>query len=127
MAVSPPPPPGPPGQDHVEVTNPSDGGFFHWLLKFYAFGLLGAIGVVLLGLLGVYIYFASTLPALPDLATYHETAAMTTMIRAWDGTPLAELAAERREILPLEKIPTRLVDAFLSAEDRRFYEHGGLD
>jgi penicillin-binding protein 1A len=116
-----------PADAHVEVTNPSDGGFFHWLFKLYAFALLGAIGLALVGLVGVYVYFASTLPALPDLATYHETAAMTTMIRAWDGTPLAELAAERREILPLEKIPTPLVDAFLAAEDRRFYEHGGLD
>ncbi len=112
---------------HVEVTNPSDGGFFHWLFKLYAFAFLGAIGVVLCGLVGVYVYFASTLPPLPDLATYHETAATTTMIRAWDGTPLAELAAERREILPFERFPTPLVDAFLAAEDRRFYEHGGLD
>jgi penicillin-binding protein 1A len=116
-----------PADAHVEVTNPSDGGFFHWLFKLYAFAFMGAIGLALLGLLGVYLYFASTLPALPDLATYHQTAAMTTMIRAWDGTPLAELAAERREILPLEKIPQPLVDAFLAAEDRRFYEHGGLD
>jgi penicillin-binding protein 1A len=127
MGVSPPPSSGPQGPAHVEVTNPSDGGFFHWLFKLYAFAFLGAIGVAVLGLAGVYIYFASTLPALPDLATYHQTAALTTMIRAWDGTPLAELAAERREILPLNKIPTPLVDAFLAAEDRRFYEHGGLD
>ncbi|HVU52861.1 MAG TPA: transglycosylase domain-containing protein [Polyangia bacterium] len=125
--MSPPPLPGSPGPDRVEVTNPSDGGFFHWLFKFYAFALLGAVGLGLLGLVGVYVYFASTLPTLPDLATYHDTAALTTMIRAWDGTPLAELAAERREILPLEKIPSPLVDAFLAAEDRRFYEHGGLD
>jgi penicillin-binding protein 1A len=120
-----PPPPGTPAQ--VEVQNPSDGGFFHWLFKLYAFAFLGAIGVVLAALVGVYVYFASTLPELPDLATYHETAATTTMIRAWDGTPLAELAAERREILPFDKFPRPLVDAFLAAEDRRFYEHGGLD
>ncbi len=119
-------PPAPQG-GHVEVTNPSDGGFFHWLFKLYAFAFLGAIGLALAALLGVYVYFASTLPELPDLATYHETAATTTMIRAWDGQPLAELAAERREILPFEKIPAPLVHAFLAAEDRRFYEHGGLD
>ncbi len=120
-----PSPPGAPAQ--IEVTNPSDGGFFHWLFKLYAFAFLGAIAVALFGLVGVYIYFATTLPTLPDLATYHETAATTTMIRAWDGTPLGELAAERREILPFEKVPPMLVDAFLAAEDRRFYEHGGLD
>jgi penicillin-binding protein 1A len=120
--------PSPPdARAHVEVTNPSDGGFFHWLFKLYAFAFLGAIGVALFALVGVYVYFATTLPALPDLATYHETAATTTMIRAWDGTPLGELAAERREILPFERFPPMLVNAFLAAEDRRFYEHGGLD
>jgi penicillin-binding protein 1A len=109
------------------VTNQSDGGFFYWLIKLYLFGLLGLLALVLLGLVGTYVYFASTLPALPDLATYHETAKTTTMIRAWDGTPLGELASERREILPFEKFPPALVNAFLAAEDRRFYEHGGLD
>ena len=48
-------------------------------------------------------------------------------MRAWDGTPLAELANERREILPFEQFPPQLVQAFLAAEDRRFYEHQGLD
>jgi penicillin-binding protein 1A len=113
--------------ERVEVQNPSDGGFFHWLFKFYAFGLLGLVSLVALGLVGTYVYFATTLPPLPDLATYHQTAATTTTIRAWDGTPLGELAAERREILPFEKFPPQLVNAFLAAEDRRFYEHGGLD
>jgi penicillin-binding protein 1A len=116
-----------PADAHVEVANPSDGGFFYWLFKFYAFALLGAVGVVLFGLVGVYVYFASTLPVMPDLATYHETAKTTTMLRAWDGAPLAELAAERREILPFERFPPLLVKAFLAAEDRRFYEHSGLD
>ena len=51
----------------------------------------------------------------------------TSTIRGWDGTPIAELATERREILPFEKFPPQLVHAFLAAEDRRFYEHGGLD
>ena len=48
-------------------------------------------------------------------------------MRGWDGTPLAELANERREILPFDRFPPQLVHAFLAAEDRRFYEHQGLD
>ena len=48
-------------------------------------------------------------------------------MRAADGTPLAELATERREILPFDQFPPQLVHAFLAAEDRRFYEHRGLD
>jgi penicillin-binding protein 1A len=124
---TPPSASGPGEPDHVEVENPSDGGFFYWLFKLYAFGLLGIVALVAVGLVGTYLYFATTLPALPDLATYHLTAATTTTIRAWDGTPLGELATERREILAFEQIPPQLVNAFLAAEDRRFYEHGGLD
>jgi hypothetical protein len=48
-------------------------------------------------------------------------------VRAADGTPLAELASERREILTFDKFPPQLVHAFLAAEDRRFYEHQGID
>jgi penicillin-binding protein 1A len=122
-----PPLSGPSGPPRIEVQNPSDGGFFHWLFKLYAFAFLGLIALALSGLVGTYFYFASTLPTLPDLATYHQTAAATTTIRAWDGTPLGEFANERREILAFEKVPPTLVNAFLAAEDRRFYEHGGLD
>jgi penicillin-binding protein 1A len=111
----------------VEVANPSDGGFFFWLFKLYAFGLCCVLGLVFLAGVGGYLYFAATLPPLPDFATYHRVAATTTMMRGWDGTPLAELATQRREILPFEDFPPQLVHAFLAAEDRRFYQHHGLD
>ena len=119
------PPPG--GDACVEVTNQSDGGFLFWLVRFYLFGLMSAVGAAVMALFITYFYFASTLPDLPDLATYHEVAPSTTVLRAWDGTPLAELAAERREIVSFDKIPPQLIHAFLAAEDRRFYEHGGID
>jgi penicillin-binding protein 1A len=111
----------------VEVTNRSDGGFLYWLLRFYAFGLLCGLGALLMTAFGTYVYFAATLPTLPDIATYHDVAATTTVMRAADGTPLAELANERREILTFDRFPPQLVQAFLAAEDRRFYEHQGLD
>ena len=50
----------------MEVTNRSDGGFFYWLLRFYAFGLMCAFGLLLMFGFGTYIYFAATLPTLPD-------------------------------------------------------------
>ena len=111
----------------MTVLNPSDGGFWYWLLKFYAFGFLCALGALCLGGFGVYLLLRGDATAHPDLATYHEVAATTTMVRGWDGTPLGELATERREILPFEQFPPQLVHAFLAAEDRRFYEHGGID
>src|SRR5262249_1405637 len=93
----------PPGSPTIKVANPSDGGFWYWLGKFYAFGAICVAGALFVVGGFTYLYFARTLPNLPDLATYHQTAATTTIIRAWDGTPLAELANQRREILPFER------------------------
>jgi penicillin-binding protein 1A len=111
----------------VEVANVSDGGFVYWLLRFYLFGAIAAAGLGACFAVGFYLYFAATLPPLPNLASYRAQVATTTAVRAWDGTPLAEFATERRDFIPFERIPKRLVQAFLAAEDRRFYEHGGLD
>jgi|GEM_PF-262754 len=120
-------PAAPSGGPSIEVANVSDGGFLYWLLRFYLFGLLAAMGLGLCFAVGFYLYFAATLPPLPDLAAYRAQVATTTTVRAWDGTPLAEFATERRDFIPFDRIPKRLVQAFLAAEDRRFYEHGGLD
>jgi penicillin-binding protein 1A len=111
----------------VEVVNPSDGGFWFWLFKFYAFAAVCLVGLLMLGGVWLYAHFAATLPALPDFARYRLEAAESTRVHAWDGTDLAELASERREILPLEAFPKQLLQAFVAIEDRRFYEHGGLD
>jgi penicillin-binding protein 1A len=111
----------------VEIANPSDGGFWFWLFKFYAFAALCLVGLAFLGGLGLYVHFASTLPRLPDFDRYRLEAAESTRLLAWDGTELAELASERREILPLDAFPRKLLQAFVAIEDRRFYEHGGLD
>ena len=44
-----------------------------------------------------------------------------------DGRLLAEYAAEKRVFVPIGSIPPRLAEAFLSAEDKKFYEHSGID
>jgi penicillin-binding protein 1A len=116
-----------PGPARVEITNPSDGGFWFWLFKFYAFAAMCLAGLAVLGGIGLYAHFASTLPRLPDFDRYRLEAAESTRVRAWDGTDLAELASERREILPLDAFPQKLLQAFVAIEDRRFFEHSGLD
>ncbi len=113
--------------DRVEVVNPSDGNFLHWLLKFYAFGALCGLGLFVLTGLGIYGYFNARLPPLPDIDRYEHEAAESTVLRGWDGTPLADWANERREVLTAHQVPPRLIQAFLAIEDRRFYEHSGLD
>jgi penicillin-binding protein 1A len=113
--------------DRVVVTNPSDGGFVFWLIKFYAYGLFCATGLALLAGVAIYLSFAATLPELPDLTRFEQTAEKSTMVRAWDGTPLAELAIKRRVILPFGAVPPKLLQAFVAIEDRRFREHAGVD
>ena len=65
------------------------------------------------------------LPGYESLAKYEPP--VMTRIHAQDGALIAEYARERRIFVPINTIPKRVIAAFLSAEDRRFYEHGGVD
>ena len=65
---------------------------------------------------------------LPDyevLAKYEPP--VMTRIHANDGNLIAEFARERRIYVPFSAIPDRVIEAFISAEDKNFYQHGGLD
>jgi penicillin-binding protein 1A len=65
------------------------------------------------------------LPDYESLAKYEPP--VMTRIHAHDGTLIAEYARERRIFVPINVVPKLVIAAFLSAEDKRFYEHGGLD
>ena len=65
------------------------------------------------------------LPGYESLAKYEPP--VMTRIHAQDGALISEYARERRIFVPINTIPKRVIAAFLSAEDRRFYEHGGVD
>ncbi|MCS6987748.1 MAG: transglycosylase domain-containing protein [Sphingomonadaceae bacterium] len=90
-----------------------------------------AIPVVVVGLMAAVaagLLWALVLRGLPDarqLAAYQPP--LPTQVRDSAGNPLFSFARERRVYLPLEEIPPLVVHAFLSAEDRTFFEHGGLD
>src|SRR5215471_17782217 len=78
------------------------------------------------GLVGITIwYFGRDLPDYQQLAHYQPP--ITTRVHAGDGRLLAEYAAERRVFVPIQAIPKRLVTAFLSAEDKNFFSHHGID
>ena len=82
--------------------------------------------VAVAGVVGFFVWKASRdLPDYESLAKYEPP--VMTRIHAHDGSLMAEYARERRIFVPINVIPRRVVAAYLSAEDKRFYEHGGLD
>ena len=75
---------------------------------------------------GYVIWTASKdLPDYTQLANYEP--AVMTRIHAGDGSLLAEYAEQRRLFVPESQMPRRLIEAFISAEDKTFFTHGGLD
>jgi penicillin-binding protein 1A len=86
-----------------------------------ALGLIGGFGV----LVAVLFYFSHDLPDYRALEKYEPP--IVTRAYASDGRLLAEFAAEKRVFIPVESVPDRVIDAFLSAEDKNFYSHPGID
>ncbi len=66
-----------------------------------------------------------TLPDSNTLAQYEPP--VLTRIHAGDGSLLAEYAKERRLFVPINSVPKKLISAFISAEDKNFYSHSGID
>lgn len=86
-----------------------------------AFAVIGA-AIFVAGYLG---RLAEDLPPYGQLAEYAPP--VTTRVYAGDGSLVAEFARERRLFVPIEQIPDHVTGAFVSAEDKSFYEHTGLD
>lgn len=93
----------------------------------WASGVLAAVLVVLLVFAG-YLWNLST--KLPDLAANPDAIELpeTSIVYAADGTELAEwFDAEDRTVVANDLIPQSLKDATVAIEDKRFYQHGGVD
>ncbi|MFC5585971.1 penicillin-binding protein 1A [Nitratireductor kimnyeongensis] len=93
-------------------------------------GYFFGVGIVLALLVaaGIALYVGDLTKDLPDyevLAKYEPP--VTTRVHAADGALMAEFARERRLYLPIQAVPDRVKAAFLSAEDKNFYKHPGVD
>jgi penicillin-binding protein 1A len=93
----------------------------HWWFK----AAVAAVGLLLLAWALIWILFARDLPSVDSLKGYQPP--LPTNVRAIDGTPIHSFERERRVQLRYNEYPALLVRAYLAAEDRTFFEHGGLD
>jgi len=76
-------------------------------------------------LVGLYMYFTKDLPHISSLKDYRPPTVTTVL--SDDGRKIGEFFRERRIVIPLSKMPPRLIEAFVAAEDSRFYKHQGID
>jgi penicillin-binding protein 1A len=99
-----------------------------FLLRFMGFLFAAGTIVFLVGVAaaaGLVWHFSKDLPDYSQLQNYEPP--VMTRVHAGDGSLLAEYSRERRLYLPIQAVPKRVINAFLAAEDKNFYEHGGLD
>ena len=73
----------------------------------------------------VYQRVRSDLPSIARLEDWRPS--LVTQVYSRDAELIAEFAAERREIVPLDRVPRAFVDAILATEDRAFFEHDGVN
>ena len=98
------------------------------LVRFLGFLFTAGTVVFLVGVAGVagvIWHFSKDLPDYSQLQDYEPP--VMTRVHASDGALLGEYSKERRLYLPIQAIPKLVTNAFLAAEDKNFYEHGGID
>jgi penicillin-binding protein 1A len=98
------------------------------LLRFLGFLFTAGTIVFLVGVAaaaGLFWHFSQGLPEYSQLQDYEPP--VMTRVHAADGSLLAEYARERRLYLPIQAIPKLVINSFVAAEDKNFYEHGGID
>ncbi len=70
-------------------------------------------------------YFSIGLPDYKKLANYQPP--ISSRVYSVDGKLIAEYALEKRLFIPFESVPKKVIDSFLSAEDKNFFSHPGID
>ncbi len=90
---------------------------------FKLFTILGLIALISCAYL-LY-YYSRDLPDYSQLSNYHPPS--VTRIYSQDGKLIEEYALERRVFVPINSVPRSLIEAFISAEDKNFFDHLGVD
>jgi penicillin-binding protein 1A len=106
------------------------GGALAWFRRKWGESLLfrilsGLFGLGLVLWIGVFVWLASDLPEAEALLVYETP--LPTVVRGVDGEIVHSYARERRVQLQYADFPEQLIEAYLSAEDKTFFSHGGID
>jgi penicillin-binding protein 1A len=102
----------------------SRAGWLRWVTLFGGLGLAGALAVAA-AVIGAWYYVA---PGLPQANTIREIPLQIPLrIYSRDGRLIEEIGERRRILVLYDDLPQFVVDAFVAAEDRRFFEHPGVD
>ncbi|KAA3629152.1 MAG: penicillin-binding protein 1A [Proteobacteria bacterium] len=97
-------------------------------LRLLRLGLIGAFATFIIGVIGTgatYLYIAPQLPPIESLKEVRLQVPLRVFTR--DGGLIAEFGEKRRSPLALSEIPRPMINAFLAAEDDRFFQHPGVD
>lgn len=97
---------------------------FKIFLKVMLFIFLICLIVGLSGFIWLFIYIKDNAPEF-DVSEFYRSE--STIIYANDGTEIAKLGNEMREIITYDQLPEVLIDAIIATEDSRFFQHNGFD
>ena len=98
------------------------------VLKLFKIALAFGLASLIVGtgtVVGLFWHFSHGLPDHKQLADYQP--ATVSRLYAADGRLLMEYAKEKRVFVPVAAMPKRLLQAFVAAEDQRFFTHPGVD
>ena len=96
--------------------------------KFFSYTTKLIISSMVLGVLLIFSafwYFSHDLPDYKKLSNYEPS--VLSRVYADNGELVAEYALEKRLFIPYESIPEKIINSFLSAEDKNFFNHPGVD
>jgi len=99
--------------------------FAIWWGRRWVRWLTYAAGLFLLLWAAIWLLFARDLPSAQKLLEYEPP--LPSYVRSADGTPVGSFARERRVQLSFDEYPKILINAFISAEDKTFFSHSGID
>ncbi len=95
--------------------------FLNFSIKFIIISFI----VILLFALSTFWYFSIGLPDYKKLSNYQPP--ISSRVYSEDGKLIAEYALQKRLFVPFDSIPEKIINSFLSAEDKNFFNHPGVD